>query len=130
MRPPSLFPTTVVGSLPRPQWVMALFAREITGQVDPETFQSRLDSAVLYAIQFQEMAGVDILFAALPAGPSGRPVGHGIRPAQAGSLEVLEAFPEHLELGLGCVDVRAEEIPPPGRIVEMVHQAARRLREE
>ena len=61
MRPPSLFPTTVVGSLPRPQWVMDLFAQEIAGQVDPETFQSRLDSAVLYAIQLQEMAGVDII---------------------------------------------------------------------
>ena len=28
-------------------------------------------------------------------------------------------------MGLGCVDVRAEEIPPPDRIVEMVRQAAR-----
>ncbi len=61
MPPPSPFPTTVVGSLPRPQWVMDLFAQEISGQVDPETFQSRLDSAVLYAIQLQEMAGVDII---------------------------------------------------------------------
>ena len=60
-RPPSLFPTSVVGSLPRPQWVMDLFAQEVAGQVDPETFQSRLDSAVLYAIQLQEMAGVDII---------------------------------------------------------------------
>ena len=48
----------------------------------------------------------------------------------AGSLEVLENFPEEMELGLGCVDVRAAEIPDPDQIVGMVKEACRYVDEE
>ena len=60
-KPSILFPTTVVGSLPRPHWVMDLFSQKTAGMVTPEDFQFSLDSAVLFAIQLQEMAGVDII---------------------------------------------------------------------
>ena len=43
-----LFPTTVVGSLPRPQWVLDLFQRRWDGGISEEEFQQRLDSAVLF----------------------------------------------------------------------------------
>ena len=55
------FPTTVVGSLPRPQWVMDLFQRRWDEEISEQEFQKRLDSAVLFAIQLQEMAGIDII---------------------------------------------------------------------
>ncbi len=58
---PTLFPTTVVGSLPRPHWVLDLFQRKWSGAVTDQEFNARLDSAVLGAIQLQEMAGVDII---------------------------------------------------------------------
>jgi len=56
-----LFPTTVVGSLPRPQWVLDLFQRRWDGGISEEEFQQRLDNAVLFAIQLQDMAGIDII---------------------------------------------------------------------
>ena len=57
----TLFPTTVVGSLPRPQWVLDLFQRRLDGGIDEQEFEQRLDSAVLFAIQLQDMAGIDII---------------------------------------------------------------------
>lgn len=57
----ALFPTTVVGSLPRPQWVLDLFQRRWDGTIGEQAFQKRLGGAVLYAIQLQEIAGLDII---------------------------------------------------------------------
>jgi 5-methyltetrahydropteroyltriglutamate--homocysteine methyltransferase len=57
-----LFPTAVVGSLPRPQYVKDLLAagsRTSAGS-DP-TWQRRMDDAVRFAIGMQEQAGIDII---------------------------------------------------------------------
>jgi len=56
-----LFETTVVGSMPRPQYVKDLIDAQIEGQVDSDDFQRLMDSAVPYVAQMQELAGVDIL---------------------------------------------------------------------
>lgn len=56
-----LFETTVVGSMPRPQYVKDLIDAEVEGQVDSDDFQRMMDSAVPYVAQMQELAGVDII---------------------------------------------------------------------
>ena len=61
MNHPALFPTTVVGSLPRPQWVLDLFESRWDRGIGEEEFQRRLDTAVLFAIQLQDLAGIDII---------------------------------------------------------------------
>src|SRR5207253_6984810 len=56
-----LFPTTVVGSMPRPQYVKDLLrAGSRTGQHDA-AWQRRLDDAVRFVIGMQEQAGIDII---------------------------------------------------------------------
>ena len=55
------FPTTVVGSLPRPQYVKDLLAAGTgEGTADPR-WRQRMDHAVRYAIGLQEQAGIDII---------------------------------------------------------------------
>lgn len=56
-----LFPTTVVGSMPRPRFVRDLLRPEVRASLDEEEFQRRMDAAVGYVIAMQEAAGVDIL---------------------------------------------------------------------
>jgi 5-methyltetrahydropteroyltriglutamate--homocysteine methyltransferase len=59
--PLGLFPTTVVGSLPRPQYIKDLLAAgSRTGQHDA-LWQRRMDDAVCFAIDMQEQAGIDII---------------------------------------------------------------------
>src|SRR5512145_2438977 len=59
--PLPLFPTTVVGSLPRPQYIKDLLASgSRTGQHDA-AWQRRMDDAVCFAIDMQEQAGIDII---------------------------------------------------------------------
>src|SRR5688500_5707857 len=56
-----LFPTTVVGSLPRPQYLKDLLAAgSRTGERDA-AWERRMDDAVRFAIGMQERAGIDIL---------------------------------------------------------------------
>ena len=60
-----LFPTTVIGSMPRPQYLKDLFAAgsrtaASDGSVDPD-WQRRMDDAVRYVIGMQEQAGIDII---------------------------------------------------------------------
>src|SRR6185369_12761126 len=56
-----LFPTTVVGSMPRPQYVKDLLrAGSRTGQHDA-AWQRRMDDAVRFIIGMQEQAGIDII---------------------------------------------------------------------
>lgn len=56
-----LFPTTVVGSMPRPQYVKDLLAAgSRTGQADA-AWQRRMDDAVRFIIGMQERAGIDIV---------------------------------------------------------------------
>jgi 5-methyltetrahydropteroyltriglutamate--homocysteine methyltransferase len=61
--PPALplFPTTVVGSMPRPQYVKDLLAAgSRTGPADA-AWQRRMDDAVRWVIDMQEQAGIDIV---------------------------------------------------------------------
>jgi 5-methyltetrahydropteroyltriglutamate--homocysteine methyltransferase len=56
-----LFPTTVIGSLPRPQYIKDLLAcGSRTGEHDA-AWQRRMNDAVRYAIGMQEQAGIDII---------------------------------------------------------------------
>jgi 5-methyltetrahydropteroyltriglutamate--homocysteine methyltransferase len=58
---PKLFPTTVVGSMPRPQFLRDLLRPETREKIGEETFARRLDTAVDYVIAMQEAAGLDII---------------------------------------------------------------------
>lgn len=58
---PSLFPTSVIGSLPRPQWALDLVSAHAAREIGDEEFEERSDRAVLFAIGLQEMAGLDII---------------------------------------------------------------------
>ena len=57
-----LFPTTVIGSMPRPPFVKDLFAAgsRTAGATSPE-WQQRMDDAVRYCVRLQEQAGIDIV---------------------------------------------------------------------
>lgn len=58
---PALFPTTVVGSMPRPGALKELFDAFHEGRVDDEERQRLLDNTVPFVIALQEAAGVDIV---------------------------------------------------------------------
>ncbi len=58
---PTLFPTTVVGSMPRPRMLKDLFDEVHRGTVSPAERERLLDASVPYAIALQEAAGVDIV---------------------------------------------------------------------
>ena len=57
----SLFPTSVIGSLPRPKWVIDLLIAHQDGLMDDEALDDALDKAITYAIGLQEAAGIDII---------------------------------------------------------------------
>jgi len=54
-----LFHTQVIGSLPRPKFLLDLLGRRDT--ISPERFDSLLDELVLFAIRLQEEAGLDVV---------------------------------------------------------------------
>lgn len=56
-----LFPTSVVGSMPRSQFVRDLLAPGMRESLTEDVFQRRLDAAVAYIINLQESTGVDII---------------------------------------------------------------------
>ncbi len=57
-----LFPTAVIGSMPRPQFVKDLLvARTRSGGQDDPDLKRRTDDAVRFVIDLQEEAGVDII---------------------------------------------------------------------
>lgn len=56
-----LFPTFVVGSLPRPQWIRELIEERKAGRVSDEAADALLDAAIPGAIRMQERAGVDFI---------------------------------------------------------------------
>jgi 5-methyltetrahydropteroyltriglutamate--homocysteine methyltransferase len=58
---PKLFPTTVVGSLPRPLFLKELFDEFHQGKVSDAERARLLDEAVPMALALQETAGVDIV---------------------------------------------------------------------
>jgi 5-methyltetrahydropteroyltriglutamate--homocysteine methyltransferase len=58
---PPLFPTTVVGSMPRPAFLKDLFDDFHEGKITDDERRRLLDASVPYAIALQEAAGVDIV---------------------------------------------------------------------
>jgi 5-methyltetrahydropteroyltriglutamate--homocysteine methyltransferase len=58
---PRLFPVTVVGSWPRPKWLLEALKKKRERSLSQEEFDAIADDAVLLAVKYQEDAGVDIL---------------------------------------------------------------------
>ena len=56
-----LFPTLVVGSLPRHEWVRELIEDRKAGRITNEEADRLLDSAVPFAVRLQERAGLDFV---------------------------------------------------------------------
>ena len=59
MSQPHLFPTSVVGSLPRPTFVLDLLHGR--PPLSAERYEHEMDAAVRYAVALQEHAGLDVL---------------------------------------------------------------------
>jgi 5-methyltetrahydropteroyltriglutamate--homocysteine methyltransferase len=57
----TLFPTMVVGSLPRPRWVVDIIQQRTEGVLSWTEADRLLDDAVLGAIRMQERAGLDFV---------------------------------------------------------------------
>ena len=56
-----LFTTTVVGSMPRPQYVRDLIEEQVDGRLSSADFRRMMDSAIPYVAQTQELAGIDVI---------------------------------------------------------------------
>ena len=56
-----LFPTTVVGSMPRTQYVKDLLAAAPRDGTSDPAWHRRMDDAVRFVIGMQERAGIDII---------------------------------------------------------------------
>ncbi|HAA61996.1 MAG TPA: hypothetical protein DCE39_13810, partial [Planctomycetaceae bacterium] len=56
-----LFPTTVIGSMPRPPFVIDLFRSGSRIGENDAAWQRRMDDAVRYCVHLQEQAGIDIV---------------------------------------------------------------------
>lgn len=54
-----LFPTSVIGSLPRPQFVKDLISDECP--IDPEQYRHLMGAAIRTAVALQEAAGLDVI---------------------------------------------------------------------
>ena len=54
-----LFPTSVVGSLPRPALVLDLVNER--PPISPARYEQEMEAAVRYAVAMQEHAGLDVL---------------------------------------------------------------------
>lgn len=58
---PHLFPTTVVGSMPRPQFVRDLLHPETRRKLGDAEFTRRLDAAIAFVVAMQEATGLDVI---------------------------------------------------------------------
>jgi 5-methyltetrahydropteroyltriglutamate--homocysteine methyltransferase len=58
---PRAFVTSVVGSWPRPPWLIDAFERYSKGALDQQLLNQYLDDAVKLAIKDQEEAGIDVI---------------------------------------------------------------------
>ena len=56
---PPLFPTTIIGSLPRPAWVLELILDRKAGRISEEDATPMLDRAIESALALQERAGLE-----------------------------------------------------------------------
>ena len=59
MSKPPLFSTSVVGSLPRPAFVLDLINNR--PPLPPERYEREMQAAVRYAVAMQEHAGLDVV---------------------------------------------------------------------
>ncbi|MFT4688190.1 MAG: 5-methyltetrahydropteroyltriglutamate--homocysteine methyltransferase [Limisphaerales bacterium] len=59
MSSPTLFPASVIGSMPRSEFVKDLVMGDT--EVSPEEYEKRMDAAVRYIVAVQEQAGVDVV---------------------------------------------------------------------
>ena len=56
-----LFPVTVVGSWPRPKYLVDAFRKRKAGRIGYDELDRLADGAVLEALKYQDEAGVDIV---------------------------------------------------------------------
>ena len=56
-----LFPTGVVGSMPRPQFLRDLLDPRAEGHTPSDVYARRLDAATQYIIAMQEASGLDLI---------------------------------------------------------------------
>jgi 5-methyltetrahydropteroyltriglutamate--homocysteine methyltransferase len=56
-----LFPTTVIGSLPRPAWLQDLLQEYLAGRLTRDAWDRICDQAIPFAIALQETAGIDVI---------------------------------------------------------------------
>ena len=55
-----LFPTTTVGSMPRPKYIKDLIEQETIGN-EIQNFQKIMDKVIPHIVQMQDYAGIDII---------------------------------------------------------------------
>ncbi|MCI0456818.1 MAG: cobalamin-independent methionine synthase II family protein [Gemmataceae bacterium] len=56
-----LFPTAVIGSLPRPAWLLDVMQDYLAGRLTRAQWERACDQAVPFAVALQETAGIDII---------------------------------------------------------------------
>jgi 5-methyltetrahydropteroyltriglutamate--homocysteine methyltransferase len=56
-----LLPTAVIGSLPRPAWLLDLLGAFLAGHLSQTQWDHACDQAVPFAVALQETAGIDVL---------------------------------------------------------------------
>ncbi len=56
-----LFPTAVIGSMPRPKYIQDLINPELCKDINGPEHKKKLDSAIRFIIHLQESAGLDII---------------------------------------------------------------------
>jgi 5-methyltetrahydropteroyltriglutamate--homocysteine methyltransferase len=56
-----LLPTAVIGSLPRPHWLLDVLEQYLAGRLTRAEWERACDQAVPFAVALQETAGIDIL---------------------------------------------------------------------
>jgi 5-methyltetrahydropteroyltriglutamate--homocysteine methyltransferase len=61
MRTLPLFPTAVIGSLPRPAWLLDLLQEYLAGRLTRDEWNHACDLAIPFAVALQETAGIDLL---------------------------------------------------------------------
>src|SRR6202011_5985290 len=56
-----LFPTSVIGSLPRPAWLLDLLQDYLAGRLSRSQWDHACDQAIPFAVALQETAGIDVI---------------------------------------------------------------------
>jgi 5-methyltetrahydropteroyltriglutamate--homocysteine methyltransferase len=56
-----LFPTSVIGSLPRPAWLLDVMQDFLAGRVSRQEWERACDQAIPFAVALQETAGIDVI---------------------------------------------------------------------